>query len=310
MTHPKEPETEISSLISEDAGVFYPPDSIPERDLIGYEKQMDAGLSLGLNVCEGGFKSVLLFGSPGTGKGIFPQALAFYLNKKHSCNFSFLKLHCERLLVDLIVSNNLEKFFLTVTRLIEKHRPIMIVLDELETLNYRHNTMNSSTYFFNNWIISLLSKHPENVMVIGISNYPNNINNTLLNRFCVPIYFDITTKEIIDKIIKTFLDDPRHEEITKKLIEKLASIKINPASSEVITSCKQIRNLDLDIKNMSVDDIVNFLILNISPISSLESIDEYRNNTKKLIELSENYTIPYWSRRRARVLKKKPTNEP
>ncbi len=274
--------------------VFYTSDSLPPKSLFGYEKQMRAGLALGSTVAKGDFKTVLVFGYPGTGKGAFPLALARELNKYVQDKFSLLKIHCDRILVELRTPKEVYQTLSYLYKKIERNRPAIVALDELEALSYRTKRMNVPAVVLFKWVTSLITEHLKKVMIIGISSYPQEIDKILARRFCVPLYFEATSVETIREVMKYYLGESRYKAAVSKLIEQLTPLKLNPTSSEIIHACSVLKKLD--IATMSDDEIVYSIRRSLTPSASTESIKEYRSENKMLREFSARYAIPYWSK--------------
>ena len=77
------------------------------------------------------------------------------------------------------------------------------------------------------------------------------------------------------------------------LIAQLNLFKVSPLSSEIIIACSHLENID--ISNLSDESVVGLIRRNLTPSASIESIVKYRLENEALIEISEDYTIPYWS---------------
>lgn len=276
-------------------GQFYSHDHLPDKTLFGYEEQMKAGLALGLTVARGAYKTALVFGYPGTGKGAFPLVLAVELNKRLRNKFSFFKIHCERVLIELRAPQELSQTLSHLSGKIEQNRPIIVAFDELETVSYTKRRLSLSSIVLYKWLVSFITQHIGEVLVIGITSYPQEVDKALAARFCVPLYFDVTSPKMITEIIKYHLGAPRYETIAEILTDQLRPLGLSPISSEIINACSELK--ELDFETLSDDEIVNSIRRNLTPHSSIESIKKYRNDNARLIELSEKYSIPHWSRR-------------
>lgn len=272
--------------------LIFKSNSVPKKILFGYEDQMKAGLALGSFVAEGNFKSALVFGYPGTGKEAFPLALTNELNKRRY-HFSFLKIHCERVLKDLGNPEEVEKRLLQWNKGIAENTPIVVALDELECLSFEKIHDSFASLILYSWILSLLGNQSGGVFVIGIADCPQKIDKSLVAKFGVALYFDITSEDTVSRIISYYLDVPRPKVIASMLIAQLNLFKVSPLSSEIIIACSHLENMDLS--NLSDESVVGLIRRNLTPSASIESIVKYRLENEALIEISEDYTIPYWS---------------
>lgn len=278
-------------------------DILTQPQLVNYEQQIRAGAALSYTVAQGKRPfAVMIFGIPGTGKGLFPFTLAKHVREGYGIHFSLAHIKCDELVTIQNVSQALDMIN-RIMILSEKHSPTFIVFDEIDALSASLPGLSSVSAVYTRLMRKLVRDLPSQTLMIGITNYPNNIDFAVRRRFQVSIYMEPTTVEITTKIIERILNRTDSEKLAQKLWEKLEENAFVPLGSDIAKACEMARELYAsEDQQLSPERLVELLSATM-PGANVETVKDYEQKHADLINRSK-YQQEYWSKRYAEILRK------
>lgn len=278
-------------------GVFSPSE-IPRRPLFGYERQLKAGLGIGLTIFDNGNADLLAFGLPGTGKGLFPCALAHKFNDALNMGFYLAYIRCDHL--ELFDESDLVEKLSGFIEILKKKTPVILHLVQLDAIGKplsSHNDVNNHESFgiarIARLLRSLVSYTLEKTFLISTADYPDRIDEAFLSRFSNVFYFEPTNKDVIAEIIASLLHRKDSNEITRLFLEYALGFDLIPMSGKVIRACRLIQKKTENINRLETEDVVNLLRRFVSPNTSTDRISLYEKNNQAFIGMSKRQ-IDFW----------------
>jgi len=165
------------------------------RFFAGYKKQMDFGMLIGeLAIKQNTEYRILLFGFPGTGKTLYPQALTYNL-KKEGLDYSLLTVKCNSLRIDS--PKHVRSLIKKIESYTKKGRRVILVLDELDIFAQRRDESEYSVYnTATGYIMNLLEERNPSTITLGITNNPYKLDVAVRDRFDFPLYFPMQDTDI------------------------------------------------------------------------------------------------------------------
>jgi len=274
---------------------------ISNVELWGYEDQIEAGLGVALSVAESKVcKSALIFGVPGNGKSEFPFVLARQLYDRHKINFTLVKVACDFLPLE---NPNPERLREEIKSLYGSLKaidgPKILCFDEVDGIVPPADQVNpgwrSLIYFFR----ACLKTQPDNVLIIGITNHPNQIDRTVERAFYLSIYFPPTCRATVLKMFKERLKLPEWDQVCIGYLDKMAELGYYPQGGTIRRIIDDFAIPFESGKSGSnqVSD-TGFMIQGLISHSGVplteDDIANYDENNSSLIKASLENTIPYW----------------
>ncbi|ELP89244.1 hypothetical protein EIN_487260 [Entamoeba invadens IP1] len=163
-------------------------------------------------------KGILFFGPPGTGKTMLAKAVA----KESKANFINASLSS----LESKWFGEAEKFVKALFSLAEKLSPCVIFIDEVDALLGKRTSQNENetlrkmkNEFMTLWD-GLKSKNMEQIIVLGATNRPFDLDDAILRRFSRRILVDLPTKEDRENILKVILKGENTAVDISKIAEK------------------------------------------------------------------------------------------
>lgn len=281
---------------------FYSPPEIPERSIINYDMQIEALTGIGLFVNKGYSQTVLVFGFPGTGKSEVPFVLVRSLMETFRVPFSLTMVNCDNIAIELSIPTRkrllkeLDNAIDTAT----KNLPALICFDEIDALSAALPTEKTIAGTVSRWLRRFLDdvQRSDQTLVLAITNYPRNIDPAVFRRLRIPVYFDLPSLEVIEKIIQSRLGLSKSGSIAQLLSRRMSEFGLVQLGADVIRACEELKKSAeaLDLDKMSDDEIANSLITLAGPGATREMVEKYIHDHSSLIQLSLNAVIPFWRR--------------
>lgn len=275
------------------AASFFSSEALPEKDIFGYDEQIKAGLGMGLEAAKGKSGRVLIFGYPGTGKSAFPFTLARRLNADFDKRFSLTYISCESFYV-LSEMENLKKDLDQLAEKVCQNRPAIFSIDETDALTVPIYKARSTLRILSQWLLDFMDHCRDQILLFGIANHPEKMDNSFLRRFQVRLYFEPTDSGVIRRILKRYLNIDNDERVTRVLLKKFEEYDLRLMSSDLIDACEEIRTSVGSLKGLPVQEVVKTLQYHISPCNCAHYIDDYEKQNRNLINFSRDYILPYW----------------
>jgi len=285
---------------------FVPHGDVKERFFAGYRKQVEAGLALGIYAYAGHLVKAFLFGFPGCGKSEYPYRLAYELNQS-DYKYSLLYIKCHRLANAYDEVAMMKSYLRERSSTIRKFLPIIIAFDEVDVISPMRTTHISSLQELTSWTMSFLANGSqesilEKVMVFGITNYPTEVDEAVLDRFQYPMCFDPPTEEVVQEMLK-HQDFIRPERLARKLNEQLTSQGQTVTGRQIMLACKTIRylaqitNKDWDgyLSSKSDEEISREILDNLRP-DDTGKIERYNALNRSLTNHSAR-VVSYWAQK-------------
>ncbi|EDR22201.1 hypothetical protein, conserved [Entamoeba dispar SAW760] len=163
-------------------------------------------------------KGILFFGPPGTGKTMLAKAVA----KESKANFINASLSS----LESKWFGEAEKFVKALFSLAAKLSPCVIFIDEVDALLGKRTSQNENetlrkmkNEFMTLWD-GLKSQNLEQIIVLGATNRPFDLDDAILRRFSRRILVDLPTKEDRENILKIILKGEKTDCDISKIAEK------------------------------------------------------------------------------------------
>jgi len=295
------PESKTISTIQ-----FFIPDDIPDKKLFGYEQQIFAGLGIGKTVADGQFRSVLIFGYPGTGKSTFPIFLAKHLNQVYNLRFHLAVLRCRQVLDEMIINeiplDVLHRNLASISRKMDSVN-VILCIDEIDQVDYSFNNslMGEPTLHeraqvvIGQWVLENLRKRRKGTVVFGVSDRPHSVEPAILSSFDTIIYFEPTDSKTVEEIIRQYLNIDHYKEVASELSLFLEKHRMRPISAEIVAACKYVNeNVKKNLNDLDDKEILEIFITYFCPCSANMLVKDYEREYIPLIYKSRYHTIPYW----------------
>lgn len=289
---------------------FVPYESVEKRFFAGYKKEVEAGLALGLYAYTGQLVKAFIFGFPGCGKSEYPYYLTYQLNQL-GYKYSLLYIKCHRLASACDQVAMMKSYLRERSNEIRKFLPIIVVFDELDAISPTKTTPGSSLKELTSWTMSFLANGSQEstlkkVMVFGITNYPSEVDQAVLDRFQHTLYFDPPTEEVVKEMLEHqgFI---RSERLARKLIQQISSHGQTVTGRGIMLACKTMRCIaeitsedwGKCLSSKSDEDISQELLINLNPVDTRE-IDIYTTLNRGRIDHSKR-VILYWAQQLQRL---------
>jgi len=276
---------------------FYTCDSIKPGPFVNYEKQIKALSGMALTAARGGFKRSLLFGFPGTGKSNAPFALVKHLKENLSLCFSLTMIRCDELATKLYSEQYVNEKIISLNKSVERAKrnaPALICFDEMESI-WSQVEISPAKAILLSWARDFLDAYTKKVMILGITNYPAIVEPSLLRRFPSPIYFDLPTPKMIEKIVQKQLKIERYVDVAYLLVRGYSEVGLSPVGKEIVLACKELQIDEPKLSTFSEKEIAyRLLAYSSSGGATSDSVTKYKEQQRSLIMLSNRYTIPVW----------------
>lgn len=263
--------------------------------MVGYERQMDAGIAIALSVVDGISKSALIFGFPGNGKTLFPNAVAYRLKGKEEAPFSLVMIECDAMPTEVSDPEELLGDLRNAVDEALQLQPVILCFDEIDHLCPHISEVPPSRGTFSAWMRRLLKGEgfqANHALVIGTTNYPPCIEPSVKRNFQIPIYFEPTPREVAKKIIKKRLIDSQR--VARKYVDNFKSLHRRPMGAEIMSACLQVKKTDTDLESLSEDEIISSLMASTPIPPSDRELRAYEKENADIIKMSEDIAIPYW----------------
>lgn len=276
--------------------MYLPPDKIAEKGLVGYDRQLKACAAIALSVVGGGHKKALVFGYPGVGVRSFPQAAAYYLNKKCRQSFSFALASCEKLVYGTS-ENAINRFFDELVKTVKQASPIILQIDGIELvspLSSYIDTFSRVQSSLNYVLRALLDLPLTDTLLVATAHNPSILDPTIVQRFTIPIYMEPTNREIIVEILHQHFGEKNAANIADGLVSFMKRFKFLVVSSELCRAIDEVKRSNAKIEDLPPDKIVDLLTSSISPCASEDRLKEYERLNSAFIKLSIERDLPYW----------------
>lgn len=274
---------------------FFKHDQLPERELIGYDLQIKAGMGIGLAAARGSGKKALVFGLPGTGVRAFPNAVAWSLNSEFDLRLSLLCIDFEDLLLGITNGDgNIPDALRKSEEIISVNKPIIVQVDGLDMLNLTDGNFRSSKSVATCWARRFLNRNDNRTAVFCVTNYPLRLGSGSA-RACIPIYLDVTDLELVERIISHMLVRSDSEYIAGRLWNSLKRFGLQPVSGEISHACQELKSKHTTTV-LDGDKAVDFLQSNIAPTHLKQDVAKYKETNAGLIALSKDFSTPFWAK--------------
>ena len=276
--------------------IFLKSQDIQPTFFSGYERQMEFGMTFGKMAEK--LKTeyrLLLFGFPGTGKTLYPQALASNLNKNGS-EYSLVKVKCNSLRIDS--PKVVRKWINKIDRYL-KHGQVVLVLDELDIFAQRrdeseYNVYNTAT----GHIMNILDERYPSTITLGITNNPYKLDVAVRDRFDYPIYFPISNSNI--ESILRYRGIPNPEQTAEQLRAIYTENQTNTSNRNIFKSMNFVNSIDKKSSNilskMRISDdpkeMAIRLYLNSGIPISEQEVEDYEEENRFIINKS-NMLLSY-----------------
>ncbi len=294
---------QINSNENPEFGFFYP-EEIPQRRLFGYDTQIKAGLNLCKLVSNGGSESLLVFGLPSTGRNIFPCVLATRFNsriRKKSNRFSLCYIECRA--INSLEEEEMVNFLSRLSDFIMEDKPKILHVCSTDFLGYSSGLGNGYELFEKHNLLTkglrtIFSKLPKKTFLISTAEEPHELDRFFLSRFHNMFYFEPTSQEVTNQIIKVLLDRKDSNKIVNNLFEYIKDIRIILLSGVLIKACRLIKQKYDSISEFSPEEVALLLRNALKPnyYSALVNIKNYENSNEDLIKYS-GIQLKFWNRK-------------
>jgi hypothetical protein len=274
---------------------FYNYHEIPVRPCFGYERQIEAGMGLCLNVLENGNASLLVFGLPGTGKTLYPCTLANRFNKISKKKLSLAYIQCGPQ-YHSTPDFSMQKFF-AFMKMIQRHSPLIIHLVELDSIerpcaNLENPEQKFKSFSLLRFLRTDFSEGFDKSLIVATATNPAQIDPELFNDIDNVFYIPPTGRSDVATMISQLLERVDSEEIAAKLGKSFSRFGMIPLGRNVLRACKLINQQYKNIDNFSADEVVSLLKLLITPFPS-SRVDEYEQQNEPLRAKCE-LEMRYW----------------
>jgi SpoVK/Ycf46/Vps4 family AAA+-type ATPase len=274
---------------------FYKYNGIPKKKLFGYRGQLAAGLGLALFVAQGGANETLVIGYPGTGKSVFPFALARELNCKMGQKFSLLMVDC-----DAIVGEEVEKELAKAVAMAENCPPTIIAYDEFEGIAtpIDSEVQTTASAILSRRLRKYASERDESKreksLLLCISNFPNLIDMSVARNFDSVIYFGPDEQRAIEEILREHLGIRDSKNVARLLRKKKKDLGFATLGHNVLQACKKIDKKKL--VGMTDEKIAEQLLMMAGPGATLKKTQQYEEDCKEWISLASKQE-KWWQQR-------------
>jgi hypothetical protein len=170
---------------------------------VGYKEQLRAALVMAYQAAQRNIPySLLLVGLPGTGKTLFPQVLAYELCRA-GLDYSYVWIPCGRYAALYQPADALGYLQEVNVTEVEPSSRTVIALDEIDAIGIdRADSISGATV--SHWTLDTLRTLAERSgarLILGISNYPLNLDRAILSQIGTGMYFGLPTDEQGAKIL-------------------------------------------------------------------------------------------------------------
>jgi len=181
-------------------------------------------------------KGMLLYGPPGTGKTLLAQAIA------SECDCTFINV--QREVLSQFFHGESEKLVAALFSLAEKLAPTIIFIDEIESVLYsrskkvysREVNQNQFSLFLSLWD-GFVSNTQSNVIVVGATNLPEDIDAAAMRRMPLRFHVALPTCEERAQILKVLL---QHDVISDTFdYVKVAKMTEGFSGADLRETCKR-----------------------------------------------------------------------
>ncbi len=240
--------------------------------------------------------TVMAFGWPGTGKTVFPAALAYRLNQTGiACGLAHIP--CQRLTAELSVGEvrqHLEKLNGFVN---QSQEPKLIIFDELDAFAPTRAS-NPSLLQLTTWAMDFFDIENSRLkrgLIGGVTNNPAEVDFAVRDRLASTLYFKLPTRGMVTEIL-AHTGVPRAGEVTIELFELLTG------RSELITGrgAYEAAKLAVDFYNNAIEtespkEIARFMHVHSNTVLARE-VETYREKHLGLIDKSTEF-VKSWEGR-------------
>jgi len=258
-------------------------------------------LGIALSVAETELcKSVLVFGVSGNGKSSFIPILTKDLYDSHGKNFRLFKVICDKVPIGTSRTEKLRQVFKTVFEVLDSIKePKILLFDEIDGIVPHAAKVNPEWRAFIYYLRACLRSEPKNVLVVGTTNNPSEMEPTVRGVFYLPLYFQPTGRTTVLKMFKERLEHPEWEQICHKYMDKMAELKYRPQGKtirQVIDNFAVRVDKDDTVWSTAPNtkDIVQGLIAHSGYPLTEDDVVEYEEQNSSLIESSLESCIPWW----------------
>jgi AAA+ superfamily predicted ATPase len=263
--------------------------------LIGYDRQLEAGLALGIQTAKEGLSPrVLVFGYPGIAKTTYPRALAYLLNQ-NGFPYSLLEVKCAKLSNSLDPRDVRGKLAPLERDFIPQFKPLIIVLDEFDVIS-PIRVGGSASDFLCTWTMAFLDRSDDllrGTIIFCITNDPSNLDPAIHDRLEMALYLDFTTKEMITGILKNNgIPDGKVEDVVSRLVETAAKNSVRYSGRTLQKGVEDALRFDPALVEKEPAGIADTICAGAAPTSS-EKIEKYEAKHRARIYQS-NLFLRLW----------------
>jgi len=261
----------------------------------GYNQQVATAKSITLYSLQKKTMFVnLVFGLPGTGKGIFPLYIAHKIAKEHDFRLKFLKICVDKWLINEKKAFDVVNGLLSEISTLKRNLGILLELENIESLAARRlrdlPSLASVIASFLDDIYRLSSKRKIGSTVFLSTSFPNKVDEAILHRVHYVIYLHPSGTDEIKEILRHY-KVPEPERVAEALITQLEGKLVS--GNGLINACENIKKLHIKY-DRDIWKNANLLMANAILAQSTESIAEYEARNEFFIKKSEA-TIKFWS---------------
>lgn len=276
-----------------------PEGAVDERIFVScYEKQMRALAAIGLTAASGRSQSTLLFGLPGSGKTSALNALTRILERDFGKSFYFHYIESTRFFSQRRSEPGPSKDpFEEIRRSISK-RPAMICFDEIDIISRPRIELD----FFGFLLMNQFAMFLDNIMtenetwVIGVANSPGECDPAIMQRFRIPVFFDLPDLDVIEAIIGNMLGKGRNKAVARLLLRKTSEIGIHLSLHALLSACRELNREKEALNEWPDEDIVSRILAIRGSGIPAESLRNYERINAGFIKVSLNEALPFWSK--------------
>ena len=257
---------------------------------------------MGDAVSKGWVCRTLLFGFPGCGKSEYPFVIAYKLKRELAINCSLLYIKCHRLASAHNEASAMKAHLREITKEIKKFQPIILAFDEFDAISPRRTSPSSSLAELSLWTMSFLANGSkedkgEKIFVMGITNFPTQVDVAVLDRLQYRIYFGLPDTGVIAQMLGQ-QKIPHHEDVANLLIGRMAQRGLVVTGRGIMLACKAIQHIEncgekVLSPDMRPDEIADRVLIH-SPTINSKEISDYENENRIYIANSD-VVVNYWS---------------
>ena len=178
--------------------------------------------------------------------------------------------------------------------------PTIIAFDEIDALSLPIDRVPAIMAPLTQWLRGLgdESRSFKKVMLMAATNYPRSIDPGVFRRFRTAIYFELTSGDVLSKIIEDGLkiDLKLAQKVAQKLSKEMDRYGLTILGCNAVRACRQVvkdKDAGIVLNRLSPEQISDMMAPITGPGAFQNQVAEWEKNNAGLIDFSVKRQIPY-----------------